>query len=121
MESVKAILEAEGTSVEEMGVQETYNYYSGDSGLEVQHLYEDRMSVKEYDKDYKLVRNLRPAMKFIECEEGEWVPIYYRDDRHDLVKRTSIQDPDVIEDLTELMHQWDELLKCRFPADEVVD
>jgi len=121
MESVNAILEAEGTSVAEMGIQETYSYEGDQTILEIEHLYEGKMDVKEYWIDDSLLKTYRPKMRFTDCVEGEWTPYYYKDDRHDLVKGTKTGNQEIIEDLTELMRQWDQLLQYRFPAEDVVD
>jgi hypothetical protein len=121
MESVNEILEAEGTSVEELGIQETYSYEGENTILRIEHMYGGKMDVREYDIDDSLLNTYRPKMKFDDCQEGDWTPYYYRDDRHDLVKGTRRNNQAIIDDLTELMHQWDDLLQYRFPAQDVVD
>lgn len=115
MKAVKEILQAEGTSVEEIEINESYSYDGGDAynDLTIEKVYDDVLVVEQHYTQ-RMDRMRDPEVRFDVSDPEDWTPIEYR------------QDPGIYErdegglDLDGFLETWDKNLKMQFPADEVV-
>lgn len=116
MKAIKAILAAEGTSVEELEVNEPYSYDGGElyNDLVIEKVRENVLSVEQYYKK-RMDRMSDPEVRFDVSDPENWKPIEYRS-AHPPVKtrdETGIH-------ISGFLKTWDKNLRNQFPADEVV-
>jgi len=117
MEAVKQILKAEGTSVEEMEVNEPYSYDGGTAynDLVIEKVRENVLSVEQYYKK-RMDRMSDPEVRFDVSDPENWKPIEYSQ-AHPPVRT---RDEDGI-DISDFLRTWDKILKIQFPAEKVVE
>ena len=116
MEAVKSILEAEGLSVEEMEVSESYTYESQPyDDLVIEKIGDDVLSVGQYYKK-RMEQRSDPEVRFDVSDPENWIPIEYNQ-AHPPVKTRS---EDGI-DIQDFLQKWDDNLQNQFPAEEVTN
>jgi hypothetical protein len=116
MEAVREILEAEGTSVEEMDINESYSYDGGDAfnDLSIEKVYDDVLSVEQHYTQ-RMDRMSDPEVRFDVSDPDNWVPIEYT------------QHPGIYQrdenglGMVDFLKTWDKNLQSQFPADEVAN
>ena len=116
MKAVKEILAAEGTSVEEMEVNEPYSYDGGDAynDLVIEKVRENVLSVEQFYKK-RIERLSDPEVRFDVSDPENWKPIEYTQ------SHPPVQTRDVTGlDLSDFIQTWDKNLQSQFPADKVV-
>lgn len=116
MKAVKEILAAEGTSVEEMEVNEFYSYDGGDAynDLVIEKVRENVLSVEQFYKK-RMDRLSDPEVRFDISDPENWKPIEYKQ------AHPPVQTRDVTGlDLSDFIQTWDKNLQSQFPADKVV-
>lgn len=113
MEAVKAILAAEGTSVEEMDINEHYSYESDVfNDLSIEKVYDNVVSVEQHYTQ-RMDRMSDPEVRFDVSDSEDWTPIEYR------------QDPGIYQrdeeglEMDAFLQTWDKNLKSQFPAEKV--
>ena len=116
MKAVKEILAAEGTSVEELEVNEPYSYDGGDAynDLVIEKVRENVLSVEQFYKK-RMDRLSDPEVRFDVSDPENWKPIEYTQS-HPPVRK---QDETGL-DLSDFIQKWDKNLQSQFPADKVV-
>ena len=114
MEAVREILEAEGTSVEEMEINESYSYDGGEAfnDLAIEKVYDDVLSVEQHYTQ-RMDRMSDPEVRFDVSDPEDWTPIEYRQDPG-IYRR----DEDGLE-MDDFLRTWDKNLQNQFPAEEV--
>lgn len=113
MKAVKSILEAEGTSVEEMDVNENYSYESDVyENFVIEKVREDVISVEQYYTQ-RMDRMRDPEVRFDVSDPDDWTPIEFRQD-----PGVYDRDEDGI-DLEGFLSTWDSNLQNQYPAEEV--
>jgi len=110
------ILQAEGTSIEEMDINESYSYDAGEAynNLVIEKVYDDVLSVEQYYTQ-RMDRMRDPEVRFDVSDSEDWTPIEYRQDPG-IYRR----DEDGL-DLDGFLDTWDKNLKMQYPADEVIE
>jgi len=118
MESVRELLEAEGTSVEELEVNDPLNYDGGEAfyDLTIEKVYDNVVSVEQHYRQ-RMDRMSAPEIRFDVSDPDNWVPVEYQN--HDTYPQVYEVDEDGVDGLDELIETWDKNLKTQFPADEV--
>lgn len=126
MEAVKELLEAEGTSVEELEVNEPLNYSGGEAyyDLTIEKVRDNVLSVEQHYTQM-MDRMSAPEIRFDVSDPENWVPIEYTN--HDTYevdtegRKTQVyrRDETGVEGVDELIETLDKNLKQQFPADEV--
>ena len=116
MEAVRAILEAEGTSVEEMDVNENYSYDGGPAieDLTIEKVYDDVLSVEQHYTQ-RMDRMSDPEIRFDVSDPDNWVPIEYT--QHPAIYK---RDEEGLE-MDDFLERWDKNLQNQFPAEEVTE
>lgn len=114
LEAVQQILEEEGTSVEEMEVNESYTYNGGEAfnDLTIQKVYDNVLSVGQYHTQRGDLMS-DPEVRFDVSNPEDWVPIEYTQD-----PQFYQRDKDGIE-IDDFISTWDDNLQKQFPAEEV--
>jgi hypothetical protein len=113
MKAIKDILKAEGTSVQEMDVNENYSYKSEIyENLVIEKVRENVISVEQY-YTHRMDRMRDPEVRFDVSDPDNWKPIEYRVD-----PQTYDRDEDGI-NLSGFLSTWDKNLSNQFPAEEV--
>ena len=116
MEAVREILSAEGTSVEEMDVNDAYDYDSEVyENLVIEKISEDVLSVEQYYKK-RMSRYSDPEVRFDVSDPENWVPIEYNQ-KHPPIKS---RDEDGLE-IGDFLSTWNTNLMNQFPAEEVTN
>jgi hypothetical protein len=120
VESVQEILEAEGTSVEELEINEALNYDGGDAfyDLTIEKVRDDVVSVEQHYTQ-RMDRMSAPEIRFDVSDPDNWVPVEYQN--HDTYPQVYEADEDGVEGLDELIETWDKNLQNQFPAIEVTE
>ena len=118
MESVRNLLEAEGTSVQELEVKDPLNYDGGEAfyDLTIEKVYDDVVSVEQHYTQ-RMDRMSAPEIRFDVSDPENWVPVEYQN--HDTYPQVYEADEDGVDGLDELIETWDKNLKTQFPAEEV--
>jgi len=115
MKAIKDILKAEGTTVQEMDVNENYSYESDVyENLVIEKVRENVISVEQYYTQ-RMDRMRDPEVRFDVSDPENWKPIEYRQD-----PKTYDRDEDGI-NLSGFLSTWDKNLRNQFPADEVAE
>jgi hypothetical protein len=126
VKAVKEILAAEGTSVEEMDLNESYSYDGGDAyyDLTIEKVYEDVLSVEQHYTQM-MDRMSAPEIRFDVSDPDDWTPIEYTNhdsyEVDDKGRKTQVyrRDETGLEGVDELIETLDKNLKQQFPAEEV--
>lgn len=117
MRSIREILDAEGTSVEDMDVGESYSYDGGDAinDLAIEKIAEDRLSVAQYyTQRGDLMRD--PEVVFDVSDPDSWTPVEYRQDGFPNVHQRDEAGVDIND---EFLETWDDNLGYQFPTEEI--
>ncbi|WP_313694176.1 DUF6908 domain-containing protein [Halorarum halobium] len=116
MEAVREILEAEGTSVEEMDINESYSYDGGEAfnDLAIEKVYDNVLSVEQHYTQ-RMDRMSDPEVRFDVSDPEDWTPIEYT--QHPAIYQ---RDEDGLE-MDDFLRKWDKNLQNQFPADEVTE
>jgi len=115
MRAIKQILKAEGTTVQEMDVNENYSYESDVyENLVIEKVRENVISVEQYYTK-RMDRMRDPEVRFDVSDPDNWKPIEYRQD-----PTTYDRDEDGI-NLSGFLSTWDTNLQRQFPAEEVAE
>jgi hypothetical protein len=117
LEAVQDILEEEGTSVEEMDINESYSYYGGEAfnDLTIEKVYDDVLSVEQHYTQ-RMDRMSDPEVRFDISNPEDWVPIEYTQHGFPNVYE---RDEDGLE-MQDFLRTWDNNLQSQFPAEEAV-
>ncbi|EMA11588.1 hypothetical protein SAMN05443574_103328 [Haloarcula vallismortis] len=115
LEAVQQILEEEGTSIEEMEVNESYSYDGGEAfnDLSIEKVYDNVLSVEQHYTQ-RMDRMSDPEVRFDVSDPDNWMPIEYRQDPG-LYRR---DEEDGLE-MDDFLKTWDKNLQNQFPAEEV--
>ena len=118
MESIRDLLEAEGTSVEELEVNDPLNYDGGEAyyDLTIEKVRDNVVSVEQHYTQM-MDRMSAPEIRFDVSDPENWVPVEYQN--HDTYPQVCEADKDGVDGLDELIETWDKNLQSQFPADEV--
>lgn len=116
MEAVREILDAEGTSVQEMEINESYSYNGGDAfnDLSIEKVYDDVLSVGQYHTQRGDLMS-DPEVRFDVSDPDDWMPIEYTQHGFPTVYQ---RDENGL-DMHGFLKTWDKNLKSQFPAEEV--
>jgi len=114
LEAVQEILEEEGTSVEEMEVNESYTYDGGEhfNDLTIEKVYDNVLSVEQHYTQ-RMDRMSDPEVRFNVSDPENWIPIEYT--QHPQIYQ---RNEDGIE-TDDFLQTWDDNLQNQFPAEEV--
>lgn len=115
MKAIKEILKAEGTSVEEMEVNEPYSYDGGDAynDLVIEKVRENVLSVEQYYTK-RMDRMSDPEVRFDVSDPENWKPIEY------VQAHPPVQTRDKSGlDISGFLKTWDKNLQSQFPAEKV--
>lgn len=113
MKAIRDILKAEGTSVEEMDVNECYTYESDIyHDLTIEKVYENVISVEQHYTQ-RMDRMSDPEIRFDVSDPDDWTPIEFRQD-----PAVYDRDEDGI-DTQGFLSTWNKNLQNQFPAEEV--
>jgi len=128
LESVEEILEAEGTSVEELEVNEPLSYSGGEAyyDLTIEKVRDEVLSVEQHYTQM-MDRMSAPEIRFDVSDPEDWTPIEYTN--HDTYevdekgRKTQVyrRDETGVDGVDELIETLDKNLKQQFPADEVTN
>lgn len=118
MDSIKEILEAEGTSVDEMEIHDSFSYDGGEHfyDLTIEKVYDDILSVEQYYTQ-RMDRMSAPEVRFDVSDPDNWIPVAYQN--HDVIPQVYDEDETGLE-MDEFLQTWDKNLKSQFPAEKVV-
>ena len=118
MEAVREILAAEGTSVEEMDINESYSYDGGDAfnDLSIEKVYENELSVGQYHTQRGDLMS-DPEVRFDVSDPDNWTPIDYTQHGNPTIHQ---RDDDGLE-MDGFLRTWDKNLQSQFPAEEVTE
>jgi len=127
VEAVREILEAEGTSVEEMDINESYSYDGGEAfyDLVIEKTREHELSVEQY-RMQRMDRMSVPEVRFDISNPDDWAIVSYTD--HDSYEQTEYgkmqihrTEEEIGEAEREFVEHWDDNLQNQFPAEEVTE
>jgi len=116
MDAVQELLKAEGTSVEEMEVNENYSYDGGEAfnDLTIEKVYDDVLSVEQHYTQ-RMDRMSDPEVRFDVSDPDNWKPIEYT--QHPAIYQ---RDESGLE-MDDFLETWDKNLQSQFPAEEVTE
>jgi len=119
MESVKELLEAEGTSAQEMEIHDSFNYDGGDAfyDLTIEKVYDDVVSVEQHYTQ-RMDRMSAPEIRFDVSDPENWIPVAYQN--HDVIPQVYEEDETGLE-MQDFIETWDKNLGSQFPAEEVTE
>lgn len=114
LQAVQDILEAEGTSVEEMDINEHYSYSGGEAinDLSIEKVYDNVVSVEQHYTQ-RMDRMSDPEVRFDVSDPENWKPIEYT--QHPAIYN---RNEDGLE-MADFLKTWDKNLQSQFPAEEV--
>jgi hypothetical protein len=125
VESVKQLLEAEGTSVEELEINEPLNYDGGDAydDLTIEKVRDGVISVEQHYMK-RMDRMSVPEVRFDVSDPEDWEIVSYTD--HGSYEETEYgkmqihrTEEEVGEAEREFVELWDKNLQSQFPAEQV--
>ena len=116
MKAVREILEAEGTSVEELEVNESYTYDGGETfnDLTIEKVYDNVLSVEQHYTQ-RMDRMSDPEIRFDISNPEDWTPIEYT--QHPGIYQRDEEGLDI----DDFLETWDKNLQHQFPAEEVTE
>jgi hypothetical protein len=125
MESVREILQAEGTSVEELEVNESYTYESDVfDNLAIEKVRDDIISVEQFYIQ-RMDRMSSPEVRFDVSDPENWEIVEYTD--HSSYEETDYgkmqihrTEDEIGQAEREFVETWDENLQNQYPAEEAV-
>jgi len=125
LEAVQEILQEEGTSVEEMEVNESYSYDGGEAfyDLAIEKVRDDVISVEQHYTQ-RMDRMSAPEVRFDISDPEDWEIVEYTD--HSSYEQTEYgkmqihrTEEEIGEAEREFVEQWDDNLQNQFPAEEI--